>query len=75
MASMSVATDQIERAIEKLPLDEMLTVHERLIANIHNKADADGLDSSFKSQIEKRLKEIEAGTAKGVEAFGAFSNM
>ena len=53
----------------------MLALHERLIACIQDKAEAEGLEPAFKAEIEKRLKEIEAGTAKGVEAFEALSKM
>ena len=72
---MSVATDQIEREIDKLPVEEMMSMHERLIATIYAKIEAEGLDPAFRAEIIRRLSEIETGTAKGVDAFQALRGM
>ena len=72
---MSVATEKIEREIEKLPVEEMMSMHERLIATIHDKVDAEGLDPAFRDEISRRLKEIDTGNAKGVDAFQALRKM
>ena len=72
---MSVATQKLEREIKKLPVEEMVSMHERLIATIHEKADAQGLDPDFRAEIEQRIKEIQAGTEKGVDAFRALKKM
>jgi putative addiction module component (TIGR02574 family) len=73
--SMSVATEKIERAIRKLPVDEMISMHEHLIASLHDKADAEGLDPAFRQEVARRVKEIDAGTAKGEDAFRALEKM
>ena len=72
---MSVATEKIERAIRKLPVGEMVSMHENLIATIHDKAEAEGLDPAFREEIARRVKEIDAGTAKGTDAFRALRKM
>jgi hypothetical protein len=72
---MSVATEKLEREIKKLPLGEMVLMHERLIATISEKADAQGLDPEFRTEIEQRIKEIDAGTERGVDAFRALRKM
>src|SRR5437899_6500839 len=72
---MSVATEKLEREIKKLPVNEMVSIHERLIATIHEKADAEGLDPDFRAEIEQRVKEIDAGTEKGVDAFRVLRKM
>ena len=72
---MSVATEKIERAIRKLPVNEMVSMHEHLIASLHDKADAEGLDPAFRHEISQRVKEIDAGTAKDEEAFRALREM
>ena len=72
---MSVATEKIERAIRKLPVDEMVSMHEHLIAAIHDKADAEGLDPAFREEILRRVKEIDSGSVKGVDAFRALRKM
>jgi len=72
---MSVATEKLERAIKKLPVEEMVSIHERLISTIHNKADAQGFDADFRKEIEQRVKEIDSGSEKGVDAFRALRKM
>ncbi len=72
---MSAATENIERAIRELPVDEMVSMHEHLIAAIHEKADAEGLDPAFREAVARRVLEIDAGTAKGVDAFEALRKM
>jgi hypothetical protein len=72
---MSVATEKIARAIRKLPVEQMVLMHEHLIAAIHNKADSKGLDPEFRKEIRERVKDIDAGNAKGVEAFRALRKM
>jgi hypothetical protein len=53
----------------------MVSVHEHLIAAIHEKADAEGLDPTFREEIEQRVRDIDAGKAKGVGAFQALRKM
>jgi hypothetical protein len=72
---MSVATEKLERQIKKLPVEEMVSMHARLIATIHEKADAQGLDPDFRAEIEQRIKEIDAGTQKGADASQALRKM
>jgi hypothetical protein len=72
---MSVATEKIERAIRKLPVEQMVSVHEHLIAAIHDKADAEGLDPAFREEIERRVRDIDAGKAQGTDAFQALRKM
>jgi hypothetical protein len=52
-------------------VEEMVSMHERLIATIHEKADVRGLDPEFRVEIEQGIKEIDAGSEKGVDAFRA----
>ena len=56
-------------------MEQMVLVHEHLISTIHDKADAQGLDPAFREEIEKRIEDIDAGTAKGVDAFRALRKM
>lgn len=72
---MSVATEKLERAFRKLPVDQMVSVHEHLITTIHDKTDAEGLDAAFRVEIEQRIKDIDAGKAKGVDAYRALRKM
>ena len=72
---MSVAAEKLERDMKKLPVEEMVSIHERLIATIHEKADAQGFDAEFRAEVEQRIKEIDAGSEKGVDAFQALRKM
>ena len=72
---MSAATEKIEQAIRELPIKEMVSMHEHLIATIHDKAEAEGLEPAFRQDIARRVKEIETGKVKGVDAFRALKKM
>ena len=72
---MSAPVQELERAISELAIGDMLHLHERLIARIHSQADSQGLDPAFREEIKRRVAEIEAGTAKGVDAFQALEEM
>jgi len=72
---MSAPVQELERAISELQIADMLQLHERLIARIHTEADAQGLDPAFRDEIARRVREIEDGTAKGVDAFQALKEM
>jgi len=56
-------------------MEQMVSLHEHLIATIHDKADAAGLGSAFRAEIEERVRDIDAGDAKGVDAFRALRRM
>jgi len=72
---VSVASEKLEQAIRDLPVEQMVLVHEHLIMTIHDKADTQGLDPAFREEIEQRIKDIDAGNAKGVNAFRALRTM
>ncbi|MHB8520038.1 MAG: hypothetical protein ACYDH9_04705 [Limisphaerales bacterium] len=72
---MNATAAQLERSIRELPVGEMVALHERLIATIHEREEAKGLEPGFRTEIERRVKGIQAGTAKGVEAFRAVKKM
>jgi hypothetical protein len=72
---MNAASAKIERAIQNLPVDDMVSIHERLIRTIHDKADSQGLDPEFCDEIRQRIKDIDAGKVKGVDAFRALRKM
>lgn len=72
---MSLATEKIEQAMRRLPVEELVSMHENLIATIHDKADAEGLDPAFREKIARRVKEIDAGTAKGTDALRSLRKM
>ena len=52
-----------------------MLMHEHLISAIHDKADSQGLDPDFRDEIQQRVKDINAGKAKGVDAFRALRKM
>ena len=72
---MSVTTEQLERSISQLPVEEMLILHEHLIGRIHQMVEATGLDLEFRADIARRVKGIDAGEAQGVDAFRAIKQM
>jgi len=71
----SVAAAKLERAIRKLPVEQRVSAHERLIATIHDKAHAQGLDPSSRDEIERRVRGIDDGPAKSFDAFRALDKL
>ena len=72
---MTATTQQLERSIRELPVQEMVALHERLIVSIHETEETEGLDPVFQQEIKRRLETIESGSAKGVDAFLALGKM
>lgn len=72
---MTAAAKRIEQEIRQLPLEDMLALHEQLVASIHEKEDTQKLDPVFRKEIGRRVKEIDSGKAKGSDAFSALKEM
>ena len=72
---MTAIAEKIEREIRQLPMEDLLALHERLIASIQEKEDTEKLDPAFRDDIERRVNEIDAGQVQGVEAFQALKEM
>jgi hypothetical protein len=70
---MTAMAKKIEQEIRHLPLEDMLLLHEHLLASIHEKEEA--LDPAFREEIQRRVKEIDSGKAKGVDPFKALKEM
>jgi len=55
---MTTAAKRIELEIRQLPLEDMLVLHEHLVASIHEKEDAEPLDPAFRGEIQRRVKRL-----------------
>lgn len=72
---MTVAAEKIQNDIRQLSLDDMLELHEQLLASIGEKENAQDLDPAYAEQIRKRIEEIDAGRVAGIDAFQALKEM
>lgn len=72
---MTTVSEQLGQQLEALPLGEMIALHDRLIARIHKRTDAEGLEPGFQADIQRRAHEIQSGTASGVDALEALEAM
>ena len=72
---MTAVAKRIEQEIGKLPLEDMLVLHEQLVASIHENEEKQGLDPTFRDEIRRRIEEIDSGKIKGVDAFEALKDM
>jgi putative addiction module component (TIGR02574 family) len=61
---VTTEAQRIEQAIRALPLEDMLALHQQLVESIHEKEESVKLDPAYRSEIERRVKEIETGTAR-----------
>jgi hypothetical protein len=72
---MTVIAQRIENDIRQLSLEEMLDLHEKLLASIGEKETAHDLDPAYADQIRKRMEEIDSGRVAGIDAFQALKEM
>ena len=72
---MTAAAQKIEKEIQELSLDDMVALHDRLVSAIGVKERSGRLDPSYVDEIQRRVREIKNGTAKGRDAFQALKEM
>jgi Putative addiction module component len=72
---MTAVAKKIQQEIQQLALEDLLALHEGLIVSIHEKEDTQPLDSAFREEIERRVKDIDSGKAQGVDPFKALGEM
>jgi putative addiction module component (TIGR02574 family) len=72
---MTVLAQKIEKEIQQLSLEEMLALHEKLLASIGEKESAQNLDPAYADEIQRRIKEIDSGKAEGTDAFQTLKEM
>ena len=72
---MTAKAANIANEIQRLSWDDVLALYENLVATIHDRGEAEGLESGFCREIEKRVAEIKSGTAASVDAFEALREM
>ena len=72
---MSVTAEKLAREISKLPPEEMLALHARLLQALYAKQEDEELDPAFRAEIARRIDDIDAGKVVGVDAFDAIKRM
>lgn len=72
---MTVAAAKIEQELRRLPTEDLLAIHERLVVSIQEREEAEGLDPDFREEIRRRIEEVDSGKTEGVEAFEALKQM
>jgi len=70
---MTVIAQRIEKDIRQLSLEEMLALHEKLLASIGEKEKK--LDRAYANEIRRRIKEIDSGEVEGLDAFQALKEL
>jgi putative addiction module component (TIGR02574 family) len=66
---------KIAREITRLPLEDMMALHEELISVIHEREEGEGLDTVYVKEIRRRVAEIESGKIKGIPAEKVFKKL
>jgi hypothetical protein len=72
---MTAIAQRIEQDMGQLSLEELLALHEKLLASIGEKEDSQNLDPSPAEEIRRRIQEIDAGKTEGTDAFQALKEM
>ena len=66
---------KIEQEIKELSLQDLVALYPRLVEAMYAKEDDEGLDPAFRNDILRRIDEIDAGRAEGVDAFKALNEL
>ena len=72
---MTATAGKIEQEIRRLPVEDKVALHEHLVADILNLAEAHGPEPCYRDEVKRRVSEIKSGQAKGVDAFKALKKM
>jgi len=72
---MSAAGKKIQQEIRQLPLEDMLALHERLVASIHEIEETESLDPAFRDESQRRVNEIDSAKTECIDAFEALKRM
>lgn len=72
---MTATARKIEEQIQELPLQDLIALYPRIIEAMYAKEDAEGLDPAFRNDILRRIDDIDAGRAEGVDAFKALNEL
>lgn len=67
-------TLKITREIMRLPLEDMVTLHEELISAIHEREE-EGFDPAYVTEIKRRVAKVKSGKAKKIDALKALKRM
>ncbi len=72
---MTAIAKKLGEEIQHLALEDMLALHEHLIVSIHQREEARSLDPAFRSDIQRRIDEIDSGRVQGTDALESLKNM
>lgn len=72
---MTTTASRIEKEIRRLPVEDMVELHERLIVTIHQAEEKLGLSDAWRKELERRAADINAGRAKGIPAELVFQKL
>ena len=73
--NMTATATKIEQELRRLPMEDLLAIHDHLVASIHERKEAERLDPAFREDVRRRVEEIDSGKATRVEAFEALKKM
>ena len=72
---VTATAQKIEQEIKELSLPDLVALYPSLVEAMYAKEDAEGLDPAFRNDILRRIDEIDAGRAEGVDAFKALNEL
>jgi hypothetical protein len=72
---MTETAMKLEAEMKRLPLADLLALHEQLVVSIHERGEAEPLEPGFRDDIVRRVQEIDAGKTEGVDAFKALKEL
>jgi len=73
--NMTATATKIERELRRLPIEDLLAIHDCLVVSIHEREETERLDPAFREEVRRRVEEIDSGKTAGTEAFEALKKM
>jgi putative addiction module component (TIGR02574 family) len=63
---MTATAKQLEVEMRKLPIEDLIELHERLIETVHRAVEELGLSPEWRDEIARRIKDIDEGRVTGI---------
>ena len=73
--NMTATATKIEQELRRLPMEDLLAIHDLLVVSIHEREETKRLDPAFREEVRRRVEEIDSGKTTGAEAFETLKKM
>ncbi|MGO8676266.1 MAG: hypothetical protein ACLQVX_10395 [Limisphaerales bacterium] len=65
---MTATATKIEQELRRLPMEDLLAIHDHLVVSIHEREEAERLDPAFREDVRRRVEEIDSGKTSATDS-------